>query len=136
MACAEVLDGLIDLGGRLGILTLGDLREAVRARGRPHFGKIRLADALPHAPGVYLFVGRDDRVLYVGKARDLRSRVKSYFYGDGRKKVEDLLGEVCRVEGEETPGGELEALVLEARLIRRHEPRTTAAARPGAGSPT
>ena len=40
-ACAEVLHGLLDLGGRLGILTLGDLHEAVRARGRPHFGKIR-----------------------------------------------------------------------------------------------
>jgi DNA polymerase-3 subunit epsilon len=71
---------------------------------------------------VYRFIGRDDRVLYVGKARDLRARVKSYFYGDERKKVENLLGEVRRVEGEETPGGELEALVLEARLIRRHEP--------------
>jgi DNA polymerase III subunit epsilon len=123
LACAEVLDGLIDLGGRLGILTLGDLREAVRARGRPHFGKIRLADSLPHAAGVYRFFGRDERVLYVGKARDLRARVKSYFYGDERKKVESLLGEVRRVEGEETPGGELEALVLEARLIRQHEPK-------------
>jgi DNA polymerase-3 subunit epsilon len=123
MACAEVLEALLDLGGRLGILTLGDLREALRARGRPHFGKIRLADALPHAAGVYRFVGRDGRVLYVGKARDLRARVKSYFYGDERKQVVDLLGEVHAVEGEETPGGELEALVLEARLIRRHEPK-------------
>ena len=123
MACAEVLDGLLDLSGRLGILTLGDLREAVRARGRPHFGKIRLADPLPHAAGVYRFVGRDDRVLYVGKSRDLRARVKSYFYGDERKKIENLLGEVRRVEGDVTPGGELEALVLEARLIRRHEPK-------------
>ena len=123
MACAEVLDGLLDLGGRLGILTLGDLREAVRARGRPNFGKIRLADPLPHAAGVYRFVGRDERVLYVGKARDLRARVKSYFYGDERKKIENLLGEVRRVEGDVTPGGELEALVLEARLIRQHEPK-------------
>jgi DNA polymerase-3 subunit epsilon len=123
MACAEILDGLLDLGGRLGILTLGDLREAVRARGRPHFGKIRLADALPHAAGVYRFVGRDEQVLYVGKARDLRARVKSYFYGDTRKKIEGLLGEVRRVEGDVTPGGELEALVLEARLIRQHEPK-------------
>jgi DNA polymerase-3 subunit epsilon len=123
MTCAEVLDGLLDLGGRLGILTLGDLHEAVRARGRPHFGKIRLADDLPHAAGVYRFLGRDGRVLYVGKAKDLRTRVKSYFYGDERKQVNDLLAEVRSVRGEETPGGELEALVLEARLIRHHEPK-------------
>ncbi len=120
-ACAEVLHGLLDLGGRLGILTLGDLREAVTARGRPHYGKIALADALPHAPGVYLFKGRDGRILYVGKSNDLRARVKSYFYGDTRKKIADLLGEVATVEGLRCTG-ELEALVLEARLIGRHEP--------------
>jgi len=121
-ACAEVLHGLLDLGGRLGILTMGDLEEAVRARGRPNFGKIRLADDLPHAPGVYLFRGRDGRVLYVGKANDLRVRVKSYFYGDERKKVVNLLDEVRAVEGIRCEG-ELEALVVEARLIRRHEPK-------------
>ncbi|MGZ5297374.1 MAG: DEDD exonuclease domain-containing protein [Actinomycetota bacterium] len=121
-ACAEVLHGLLDLGGRLGILTLGDLHEAVRARGRPHFGKIRMADHLPHAPGVYLFRGRDGRVLYVGKSRDLRARVKSYFYGDERKKIDDLLAETASIEGEAC-ASELEALVVEARLIRRHEPK-------------
>ena len=121
-ACAEVLHGLLDLGGRLGILTMGDLAEAVRARGRPNFGKIALADRLPHAPGVYLFKAADSRVLYVGKANDLRSRVKSYFYGDERKRIVDLLDEVRSVEGIRC-GGELEALVVEARLIRRHEPK-------------
>jgi DNA polymerase-3 subunit epsilon len=120
-ACAEVLHGLLDLGQRLGILTMGDLEEALRARGRPNFGKIRLADDLPHAPGVYLFRDRDGRVLYVGKANDLRARVKSYFYGDERKKVVNLLEEVRSVEGIRC-AGELEALVVEARLIRRHEP--------------
>jgi DNA polymerase-3 subunit epsilon len=121
-ACAEVLHGLLELGGRLGILTLGDLHEAVRARGRPNFAKIRLADALPHAPGVYLFKARDGRVLYVGKSTDLRARVKSYFYGDSRKKVEDLLSQTTVVDGVRC-ATELEALVLEARLIRDHEPR-------------
>ena len=43
---------------------------------------------------MYLFRGRDGRVLYVGKSKDLRARVKSYFYGDARKKVADLLAEV------------------------------------------
>ncbi len=121
-ACAEVLHGLLDLGGRLGILTLGDLHAAVRARGRPNFGKIHLADNLPRAAGVYLFKGRDGRVLYVGKSKDLRARVKSYFYGDPRKKIEDLLTETSAVEGIECHS-ELEALVLEARLIRSYEPK-------------
>jgi DNA polymerase-3 subunit epsilon len=121
-ATAEVLQGLLDLGGRLGIVTLGDLREACRARGRPHYGKIRLADALPRAPGVYLFRGRDGRVLYVGKSKDLRARVRSYFYGDSRKKIEDLLAEVTTVEGVRC-ASELEALVVEARLIGAHEPK-------------
>ncbi len=121
-ACAEVLHGLLDLGGRLGIVTMGDLEAAVRARGRPNFGKIRLADHLPHAPGVYMFSGREGQVLYVGKANDLRSRVKSYFYGDERKKIANLLDEVCSVEGIRCPN-ELEALVVEARLIRKHEPK-------------
>jgi DNA polymerase III subunit epsilon len=120
-ACAEVLHGLLELGGRLGILTLGDLHQSVRARGRPHYAKIRLADALPGAPGIYLFRGRDGRVLYVGKSTDLRARVKSYFYGDDRKKVNDLLAETISVEGRPTPS-ELEALVLEARHIRVHQP--------------
>jgi DNA polymerase-3 subunit epsilon len=121
-ACAEVLDGLLELGGRLGIVTLGDLHEACRARGRPNFGKIRLADALPHAPGVYRFLDRDGTVLYVGKSKDLRARVRSYFYGDSRKKVEDLLTATTTVEGERC-ASELEALVVEARRIREHEPR-------------
>ncbi len=120
--CAEVLHGLLELGARLGIRTLGDLHLATTARGRPNFGKIRLADDLPRAPGVYLFKDRDGRVLYVGKARDLRARVRSYFYGDARRMVEELLERTAAVEGIPC-GSELEALVLEARLIREHEPR-------------
>ncbi len=122
LACADVFHALLDLGGRLGILTLGDLREACRARGAPHFRKIRLTDQLPHVPGVYLFRKASSEVLYVGKAKDIRARVRQYFYGDGRKKVEALLAETGAVEARPC-GSELEALVTEARLIRRHEPR-------------
>ncbi|MCI0634238.1 MAG: DEDD exonuclease domain-containing protein [Actinobacteria bacterium] len=121
-ACAEVLHGLLELAGRLGIVTLGDLHGAVRARGRPNFGKIRLADRLPNAGGVYLFRSRDGRVLYVGKSKHLRSRVKSYFYGDERKQVGNLLDEVASVDAIAC-ASELESLVLEARLIRQHDPK-------------
>jgi DNA polymerase III subunit epsilon len=126
-ACGEVLHGLLDLGGRLGILTLSDLHEAVRARGRPHFAKIRLTDGLPRAPGVYLFrreptPAGPGEVLYVGKSKDIRARVRSYFYGDSRKRVDALLAETGAVEAVPC-ATELEALVVEARMIRRHRPR-------------
>ena len=120
-ACSEVLHGLLELGGRLGIVTLGDPHGAVRARGRPNFGRSGWPTTPPNAPGVYLFRGRDGRVLYVGKSVDLRSRVKSYFYGDGRKKVEDLLAETASVDG--VAWLRARVLILEARLIREHEPR-------------
>ena len=122
-ACGEVLHALLELGAHLGVVTLGDLHEACTARGRANFGKICLADHLPRAPGVYPFRGRDGGVLYVGKSTDLRARVRSYFYGDERKQVQHLLQEVHAVDGIETPGGELEALVVEARLIGHHQPR-------------
>lgn len=121
-ATGEVLHGLLAFGERLGIATLGDLHEACRARGRPNYGKIRLTDDLPRAPGVYLFRDANGRVLYVGKSNDVRARVRSYFYGDERKKVQDLLEEVRSVDAVATPAGELEALVVEARLIRSAEP--------------
>jgi DNA polymerase-3 subunit epsilon len=61
-------------------------------------------------------------VLYVGKAKDLRTRVRSYFSGDGRAKVADLLRELAAVD--HLPcASELEAGVREVRLIQHHRPR-------------
>ena len=124
-ATGEVLQGLLDVAKHLGISTLGELYHACSARGRPNFAKIALAEALPRAPGVYVFRDRNDQILYVGKAKDLRARVKSYFYGDERKKVQDLVASVTRIDAIAT-GGELEALVIESRLIARHLPRFNA----------
>ncbi len=70
---------------------------------------------------MYVFKTRDGRVLYVGKSNDLRTRVKSYFYGDGRKRIDDMLAEVGAIDGHRCRS-EPEALALEARLIQTHEP--------------
>ncbi|MEP6757625.1 MAG: DEDD exonuclease domain-containing protein [Actinomycetota bacterium] len=121
-ATGEVLQGLLDIAQHLGILTLGEVLQACSARGRPHYAKIAMAQDLPRAPGVYVFRDRADQILYVGKAKDVRARVKSYFYGDERKKVQDLVAAVSRIEAVPT-AGELEALVLEIRLIVEHLPR-------------
>src|ERR671930_1973800 len=78
---------------------------------------------LPRQPGVYLFRGRDGAVLYIGKAKSLRSRVRSYFQA-GREGRVGMLQLVSRVEDVETivTGTEAEALHLEQNLIKRHRP--------------
>src|ERR1041385_2040442 len=79
--------------------------------------------ALPAKPGVYLF--RDDRgqVLYIGKAKSLRPRVRSYFQqaGSGRATIRQLPARVADVEVIVT-GSEVEALHLEQNLVKRHRP--------------
>jgi DNA polymerase-3 subunit epsilon len=88
----------------------------------PQAAKLRLTERLPRKPGVYLFRDGGGRTLYVGKATDLRSRVRSYFSGDDRRKVGQLLREVERIDHVVCPSA-LEAAVLEVRLIHRLEPR-------------
>jgi excinuclease ABC subunit C len=79
--------------------------------------------ALPAKPGVYLFRGGDGAVLYVGKAKSLRPRVRSYFQarGDGRHGIPQLVARVENVEVIVT-GNEVEALHLEQNLVKRHRP--------------
>ena len=78
--------------------------------------------ALPPKPGVYLFRGPGDAVLYVGKAKSLRPRVRSYFRGgDARQGLAKLVDRVERIEVIVTQT-ETEAFHLEQNLIRRHRP--------------
>jgi excinuclease ABC subunit C len=78
---------------------------------------------LPTKPGVYLFRDGRGEVLYVGKAKSLRPRVRSYFQqrGDGRAQIRQLPGRVADVEVIVT-GTEVEALHLEQNLVKRHRP--------------
>jgi len=82
------------------------------------------ADRFPTHPGVYLFRDESGRVLYVGKARSLRARVKNYFRegGDGRATVEFLIARARSIDYVVT-GTEQEALILENNLIKKHRPR-------------
>src|SRR5919204_945063 len=121
-ATVDVFHSLLELAGSYGVLALEDLIEFPSARADASFKKVHLADRLPHAPGVYLFRDAAGRVLYVGKAKDLRTRVRSYFSGDGRAKVTDLLRELAAVD-HLVCATELEAGVREVRLIQAHRPR-------------
>jgi len=80
-------------------------------------------DALPTDPGVYLMKDSSTEVLYVGKAVDLRSRVRQYFAGgDGRFHIEFLVPQISDVEVVVTRT-EREALILEDTLIKKYQPR-------------
>ncbi len=75
-------------------------------------------EGIPEAPGVYLFYGENDAVLYVGKSINLRTRVMAHFAGDHRDaKDMKIAHQVKRVDWIET-GGELAALIKEARLVK------------------
>ena len=77
---------------------------------------------IPAKPGVYLFRDAKDDVLYVGKAKSLRSRVRSYFRGgDARLGLDRLIERIERIEVIVTPT-EVEAFHLEQNLIKRHRP--------------
>ena len=80
------------------------------------------ADRLPTTPGVYLFKNARGTVLYVGKAQNLRSRVKQYVGGgDGRVAIPALLERARDVDVVVTPSVK-DALLLENELIKRHKP--------------
>ena len=107
-------------------------RRARARRGpRRSHGKRSLAFGAPQQPGVYLFRDAHDQVLYVGKARDLRARLRSYFRSDRqRPAVEAALGALARIEWR-VIGSELEAALEELRLIRELRPPANArSARP------
>ena len=81
-------------------------------------------NGLPAKPGCYLMKSADGTVIYVGKAVNLRSRVRSYFQpsADHGRKVAELVTHVADVEWI-VVGSELEALILEMNLIKRHRPK-------------
>ena len=77
-----------------------------------------LVKKLPHVPGVYIFYGAEDEVLYIGKSIDIKTRVLSHFSEDRRTGRERALCEaVAHIEYEET-SGELSALLRESQLIK------------------
>jgi len=86
--------------------------------------KTKIAE-LPATPGVYLFKDKRGVVLYVGKAKSLRSRVASYCHdapGDTRAKIPDMMEQVADVEVIEAES-EVDALLMEARLIKDIQPK-------------
>src|SRR2546421_1090917 len=132
-ATAEILLALIGLAQERGAMTVADLCELASTRTRRVYEKRSLAFGAPATPGVYLFRDRYDEVLYVGRARDLRARLRSYFRSDRqRPAVEAALAALERIEWRPL-GSELEAGLGELRPLRG--PRPPRDARPAPPDP-
>jgi DNA polymerase-3 subunit epsilon len=121
LATVDVLHHLIERVAGFGVTTLEDFSALSSTKIDGTFSKIRLTDSLPHCAGVYRFLGPSGKTLYVGKATDIRSRVRSYFFGDPRRRMRNLLREMqdIRIERHATL---LEAEVAEARAIANEKP--------------
>ena len=132
---AAVLPGLLAaFEGAVGAERVQQVIEASRFESRlpPHLPP-DLADDLPEGPGVYFFRGEGGTLLYVGKSRNLRSRVLDHFSAGHRSGKEAKLGsQVREVEWIET-GGELGALLLESRMVKELAPTANRRLRKSAG---
>ena len=84
-------------------------------------GTKNLYNKFPEEPGVYIMKGRGGRILYIGKAANLKRRVSSYFTRPHDARIQKLVSQIRHIDYRETPTA-LEALILESLLIKKHEP--------------
>jgi len=122
-ATVDVLHALLGRLAGAGVTHLEDLATAADNVPMEVRRKRSLADALPEAPGVYMFLGPGDEVLYVGTSKSLRSRVRTYFTAaENRKAVKEMV-RIAHAVRPVVCATELEARVRELRLIAEHRPR-------------
>lgn len=118
----DVLHALLGLLGPSGVCTLEDLLEYLPGVTAQQRRKRTLASGLPEEPGVYLFRGPNEEVLYVGTATNLRRRVGQYFTaGERRNGIREMVALAEHVE-HVTCAHPLEAEVRELRLLDAHHP--------------
>lgn len=130
------IDGIADIFSRYKDLLKAqgfDTVEAVLEFQYPHIEHVDFSRyafdkyfllSIPQKPGVYMMKDKDDAIIYLGKAKNLRARVSSYFWNtaDRLQKITNLLRDVHRIEYEVT-GSELAAMLMEYRLIQQYRPR-------------
>ncbi|RKT53290.1 DEDD exonuclease domain-containing protein [Saccharothrix australiensis] len=121
-ATVEVLHHLLERVGPVGVHSLEELLAYLPEVTPEQRRKRELAAHLPSAPGVYLFRGPNEEVLYVGTASDLRKRVRQYFTAsEGRRRLREMVALAVRVDGVVCAHA-LEAEVRELRLLTAHKP--------------
>ena len=122
-ATVDVLHGLLERLGPLGVCSLEELTTYSSRVSAAQRSKRHLADAVPSAPGVYTFADGHGRLLYVGKSVDMHARVRQYFTAsEQRSRMAEMVG-IAETVTAVVCATALEAEVRELRLIAEHKPR-------------
>jgi DNA polymerase-3 subunit epsilon len=122
-ATVDVLHGLLERLGPMGVQSLEELFDYLPDVTPAQRRKRSLAAHLPSEPGVYMFRGPSEEVLYVGTASDLRRRVRQYFTGsESRGRIREMVALAVRVDSV-VCAHSLEAEVRELRLLTAHKPQ-------------
>lgn len=121
-ATHHVLQCMFERFGSAGVTTLEELQNLKPKGWVARQAKRHLATAVPHAPGVYMFLDGANRVLYVGTSHDMRTRVNSYFnLSESRSRMTEMTQAAQEVRCIVCPTN-LEARVRELRLIDAYQP--------------
>ncbi|MDO8915086.1 MAG: exonuclease domain-containing protein [Coriobacteriia bacterium] len=121
-AAAEILAAMLPDLAQRGLTSVGDLATFCGLPDQHALAsRLPLTVGIPDTPGVYVFRDPEDRVLYVGRAKDLRQRVRGHFYPAGTRAHTDLGCLVAHIRAIPTASS-LDAALLERRLLTRHDP--------------
>lgn len=121
-ATVDVFHALLERVGSIGVQSLEELLDYIPEVTPEQRRKRTMAAELPNEPGVYLFRGPGEEVLYVGTATDLKRRVRQYFTAsETRRRLREMVALATRVD-HVTCAHPLEAQVRELRLLATHKP--------------
>lgn len=121
-ATAELFHLLLERVGTIGVTALDDLLALPATARHPQFAKLRWVAPLPRSPGVFLFRDGRGEVIYVGRARNLRRRVRSLFTSTDGRRIGPLLREAQSLDHQPC-ADDAESQDVELDLLRRHRPR-------------
>lgn len=122
LATVDLLHLLIERASAWGVTALDDLVSLASIAAHPQASKLRMTSAMSRCPGVYWFCDSRGDVLYVGKATNLRQRVRSYFGSENRRSIGPMLRETAAIHHLELPDP-LTAEIIEGRMIAALAPR-------------
>ena len=120
-ATIEVFHYLIERSSAIGVTGINDLFTLPGIQKRSRFLKKQIASDAPRNPGVYMFISKDDEILYVGKSVNIRQRLSSYFLSDDRSRISRMLKNAVKIEYLITPT-DFEARIAELRLLQEIKP--------------